>query len=63
MKVKDVKLCVKVWHDEISIYDQDGNVVFSIRWGFGTGRRKPQVIAIANRLCDRFNAGQEVSDG
>ena len=59
MKVNKVRLHVKVWHDAVTVYDQEKGLVFSIRWGRLFYRTKPQAIALANRLCDRFNAGQE----
>ena len=59
MKVKDLRLHVFVWNETIEVQDQDKHLVLRMHSGRYTGRTKPQAIAIANRLCDRFNAKQE----
>lgn len=61
MKVAEVRLHAVVWdeYQVVRVFDQGGNFVFKISWGKYTKRTKPQAIAIVNRLCDRFNSGQE----
>ena len=60
MKVKDVRLHFKARHySPIVIYNQNGIGVCSVLWGKIVKRTQPQAIAIAKRLCDRFNSGQE----
>ena len=61
MKVNDLRLhlVVKSLMGEVKVFDQDGFIVFAISWGIFIRRNKTQAIAIANRLCDRFNTGQE----
>ena len=61
MRIKDMRLRLHIWNNysTVRIYDQDGNAVFRIGWGVGTGRTKRQAIAIAKRLRDRFNSGQQ----
>lgn len=57
MKVKDVRLYTVIRSFGVCVEDQNGQNVFIIYWG--PKRTKPQAIAIAKRLCYRFNAGQE----
>ena len=59
MKVKDLRLhsTGDFWHQRIELYNQDGNEVFSVTWNKRLCS-KPQAIAIAKRLCDRFNTGK-----
>ena len=61
MKVKDVRLHTVTYShiQSLRIEDQDTNLLFRIAWGRHTGRTKAQTIAIAKRLCDRFNLGQQ----
>jgi hypothetical protein len=60
MRIKDLRLRFSVWDDirGIGVRDQNDLWVSTIRWGKRFKRTKPQAIAIAKRLCDRFNAGQ-----
>ena len=61
MRIKDLKLHLSV-NDRgqyITLLNQDNHGICSILWGEWTERTKSQAIAIAKRLCDRFNSGQE----
>ena len=60
MKVKDVRLhlIVNPYSLRVEICDQGGRKVCQIDWGTSL-YTKPQAIALAKRLCDRFNKGQE----
>lgn len=60
MKVKDVRLhlVIDYKHRGVELFDQEGNTTCKVYWRLGL-RTKPQAIAIAKRLCDRFNKGQE----
>jgi len=60
MKVKDMRLHL-VSDDrlrEIVLLDQAYREVCITYWGPNV-RTKSQAVAIANRLCDRFNSGQK----
>lgn len=61
MKVKNVRLQLRVnpKFQCVILFDQEGVSVCRIAWGRYAKHTKPQAIAIAKRLCDRFNAGQE----
>lgn len=61
MKTKDVRLHLRILQDyqRIHIDDHHHMIVATIGWGKVFHRTKSQAIAIAERLCDRFNAGQE----
>lgn len=60
MKVNEMTLrsCVNHCRDEILMCDQYDNVICSVAWVKGF-RTRVQALAIAKRLCDRFNEGQQ----
>lgn len=60
MNVKDLRLRMRVGKFQcVILFDQEDISVCRVAWGKYARRTKLQAIAIANRLCDRFNAGQE----
>ena len=60
MKVKDIRMSFGVSQSLPRIILRiNGLYLTTIYWDYHTVLKKPQAIAIAKRLCDRFNAGQE----
>ena len=61
MKVKDMRLRPVTYGqlNSVRIEDQNGGAVSRIVWGRHVNRTRIQTIAIAKRMCDRFNLGQE----
>ena len=60
MKVKNMRLHLKAdyWLEQIVLRDQNDHRVCAIHWE-PDHLTKNQAVALAKRLCDRFNAGQE----
>lgn len=60
MKVKELRLhlVIDVERQHVALLDQTYRELCRVYWGWKK-HTKPQAIAIAKRLCDRFNAGQE----
>lgn len=61
MKAKDVRLYAKNFYNlpRVEVRNQNEGCVFVIHSGKHRLLTKSQAIAFANKLCERFNDGQE----